>query len=33
MQRFSKHWGVVIFFVCKRDTRFVIIKGGNNEQF
>jgi transcription elongation factor GreA len=34
MQRFSKHWGVVIFFVCKRDPRLrlnkeVIMSGFN----
>jgi len=34
MQRFSKHWGVVIFFVCKRDQRLhlnkeVIMSGFN----
>src|SRR6188508_588048 len=26
MQRFSKHWGVVIFFVCKRDPRLLLNK-------
>jgi len=26
MQRFSKHWGVVIFFVCKRDPRMLLNK-------
>jgi transcription elongation factor GreA len=26
MQRFSKHWGVVIFFVCKRDSRLRLNK-------
>jgi len=26
MQRFSKHWGVVIFFVCKRDPRLLLKK-------
>jgi transcription elongation factor GreA len=34
MQRFSKHWSVVIFFVCKRDPRLrlnkeVIMSGFN----
>ena len=34
MQRFSKHWGVVIFFVCKREPRLrlnkeVIMSGFN----
>src|SRR6188474_360112 len=26
MQRFSTHWGVVIFFVCKRDSRLRLNK-------
>jgi len=26
MQRFSKHWGVVIFFVCKRQARLQLNK-------
>jgi len=26
MQRFSKHWGVVIFFVCKRAPRLLLNK-------
>jgi transcription elongation factor GreA len=26
MQRFSKYWGVVIFFVCKRDPRLLLNK-------
>ena len=33
MQRFSKHWGVVIFFVCKRDQRLRLNKEVNMSGF
>jgi len=33
MQRFSKHWGVVIFFVCKRDSRLRLNKEVNMSGF
>jgi len=33
MQRFSTHWGVVIFFVCKRDSRLRLNKEVNMSGF